>query len=200
VLSDTVTSPWCWDFCAGEQEQYPRQSVQSHFIGGTHGSLSLPDLALWTYRGERSWHAEMTREQTSLHKADPYTAAAAALCGRDCVRREAPLCSALDGLRTLQATLAVSEAAATGSPVELPLTGGDPMNGVLDRTLAILELLSRHGDGLELASIADQLEHSTQCVHRLLADLVRCGYVRQMREPWRLHAHHQAGVDGPVLT
>ncbi len=119
VLSDTVTSPWCWDFCAGEQEQYPRQSVQSHFIGGTHGSLSLPDLALWTYRGERSWHAEMTREQTSLHRVDPYTAQlehfAAVIAGT-----ESPVCDALDGLKTLQATLAVGQAAAAGTRIELP--------------------------------------------------------------------------------
>ena len=118
VLSDTAASPWCWDFCAAEQDQYPRQDVQSHFIAGTHGSLSLPDLAYWHYRGERSWHAELTHEQTRVHKADPYTRQlqhfAAVIAGD-----EAPLCSALDGLRTLQATLAVSEAAETGKPVVL---------------------------------------------------------------------------------
>ena len=32
------------------------------------------------------------------------------------------------------------------------------MNGVLERTLGILELLSQHGGGLELAAIADQLD------------------------------------------
>src|SRR5690606_33612082 len=64
LASDAAVSPWCWDFCAGEQPQYPRQAVQSHYLSGTEGSLSLPDLALWRYAGERSWHAEMTREQT----------------------------------------------------------------------------------------------------------------------------------------
>ena len=120
VLSDTAAAPWCWDFCAGEQDQYPRQAVQSHFIAGTHGSLSLPDLALWGYRGQRSWHAELTREQTTVHKADPYTAQLQHFAAviRGC---EAPLCSALDGLRTLQATLAVSEAAASGQAVQLAL-------------------------------------------------------------------------------
>jgi predicted dehydrogenase len=116
VLSDTATAPWSWDFCASEQDQYPRQAVQSHFIAGTHGSLSLPDLSLWHYRGERSWHAEITREQTVALKADPYTAQlqhfAAVIRGE-----ETPLCSALDGLRTLQATLAVLEAATAGAPV-----------------------------------------------------------------------------------
>ncbi len=56
------------------------------------------------------------------------------------------------------------------------------MNGVLERTLAILELLSQHGGGLELAAIADQLDIPRSAVHRLLADLQRCGYVRQTRD------------------
>jgi len=120
MVSDAAASPWCWDFCAGEQDQYPRQNVQSHFISGTHGSLSLPDLALWNYRGERSWHAELTLEQTMVHKADPYSWQlqhfAAVIDGR-----EAPLCSALDGLRTLQATLAVHDAAVSGHSVQLAL-------------------------------------------------------------------------------
>ncbi|WP_137896830.1 Gfo/Idh/MocA family oxidoreductase [Ramlibacter sp. 2FC] len=118
LVSDAAASPWCWDFCAGEQDQYPRQNVQSHFISGTQGSLSLPDLALWHYRGERSWHAELTLEQTAVHKADPYTQQLqhfqAVIEGR-----EAPLCSALDGLRTLRATLAVHEAALSGRTVAL---------------------------------------------------------------------------------
>ncbi len=118
LVSDAATSPWCWDFCAGEQGQYPRQNVQTHFISGTHGSMSLPDLDLWNYRGERSWHAEMTQERSAVHQADPYTGQLqhfrAVIEGR-----EAPLCSALDGLRTLQATLAVREAAQSGQAVQL---------------------------------------------------------------------------------
>lgn len=55
------------------------------------------------------------------------------------------------------------------------------MNGVLERTLGILELLARHGEGMELATLADQLGIPRSAVHRLLADLVRLGYVRQAR-------------------
>ena len=55
------------------------------------------------------------------------------------------------------------------------------MNGVLERTLGILELLSQHGEGMELAAVADQLNIPRSAVHRLLADLVRLGYVRQSR-------------------
>lgn len=56
------------------------------------------------------------------------------------------------------------------------------MSGVLERTLGILELLTRHGQGLELAAIADQLNIPRSGTHRLLGDLVKCGYVRQTRE------------------
>ncbi len=56
------------------------------------------------------------------------------------------------------------------------------MKGVQTRTLNILELLSKHADGLALASIADQLKIPRSAAHRLLSDLVASGYVRQMRE------------------
>ena len=118
IVSDATTSPWCWDMCAGEQAQYPRQDVASHQILGTHGSLSLPDLGLWTYRGERSWHAELSHEETRVHAADPYTRQlehfAAVIAGQ-----AEPLCSALDGLRTLAATLAVHDASVSGSAITL---------------------------------------------------------------------------------
>jgi len=56
------------------------------------------------------------------------------------------------------------------------------MNGVLERTLAILELLSERAAGVELATVAEQLAIPKSAAHRLLADLIRCGYVRQPRE------------------
>jgi IclR family acetate operon transcriptional repressor len=55
------------------------------------------------------------------------------------------------------------------------------MSGVLERTLAILELLSQHGEGMELGAIADQLAIPRSGTHRMLTDLVRLGYVRQAR-------------------
>ncbi len=116
LLSDTAVAPWCWDMCAGEQDQYPRQDTNALFIAGTEASLSLPDLSLWRYEGERHWHRPLTREQTTAAKADPYTRQLLHFAA--VIRGEAePLCSALDGLRTLQATRALLDAAASGSAV-----------------------------------------------------------------------------------
>jgi predicted dehydrogenase len=119
TVSDTAVSPWCWDLCAGEQSQYPRQNVQSHFLSGTQGSLSLPDLALWHYPGERHWHQEMTREQSMVHEIDVYVQQLRHFRAV-AERREQPICSALDGWRTLQATQALLQAARTGQRQTCP--------------------------------------------------------------------------------
>ncbi len=119
TVSDTAVSPWCWDFCAGEQSQYPRQNVQSHFLSGTQGSLSLPDLALWRYEGERHWHHEMMREQSRVHEIDVYLQQLRHFRAV-AERREKPICSALDGWRTLQATLALLQAARSGQRQTCP--------------------------------------------------------------------------------
>jgi predicted dehydrogenase len=113
TVSDTTVSPWCWDFCAGEQGQYPRQNVQSHFLSGTQGSLSLPDLDWWRYPGERHWHREMVREQSRVHDTDVYVQQLRHFRAV-AERRKTPICSALDGWRTLQATLALLQAARSG--------------------------------------------------------------------------------------
>lgn len=56
------------------------------------------------------------------------------------------------------------------------------MNGVLERTLAILEVLARNPEGLPLREIAERLGIPPSGAHRLLKDLARLGYVRQQRE------------------
>ena len=56
------------------------------------------------------------------------------------------------------------------------------MSSVLERTLGILEVLSQQGQGMELAALAEQLNMPKSAAHRLLADLVRLGYVRQTRD------------------
>ena len=56
------------------------------------------------------------------------------------------------------------------------------MSSVLERTLGMLELLSQQESGMELAALAEQLNMPKSATHRLLADLVRYGYVRQSRD------------------
>jgi len=51
----------------------------------------------------------------------------------------------------------------------------------LDRGLALLEHLSGQPEGLSLSTLSDELDIPRSACHRLLAELQRCGYVRQVR-------------------
>jgi len=117
-VTDAAVAPWNWDLAAGEAAHYPRQDVDSHFLSGTEGSLTLPRLSLWRYREARGWHEPLTHERTAAHWGNPY---AEQLRHLRAVAEgvETPVCSGLDGLRTLQTTLAVHEAARAGQPVSL---------------------------------------------------------------------------------
>jgi DNA-binding IclR family transcriptional regulator len=56
------------------------------------------------------------------------------------------------------------------------------MSSTLERALDILELLAGHPEGKTLAGIAEDLGMPRSACHRLLSELARCGYVRQVRD------------------
>jgi predicted dehydrogenase len=120
-LSDTVAAPWSWDLASGENPAVfpqPLPPVNTHYISGTEGSLTLPGLELWRYDGKRGWQAPLSHEVIEVARGDPYAEQLRHLA-RVVRGKEEPLVSAADGTRTLRATLAVQEAARSGRPVIL---------------------------------------------------------------------------------
>ena len=65
---------------------------------------------------------------------------------------------------------------------KVPFSADTKMSGILERTLGILEYLAVNADGVPMATIADEIGFPRSAAHRLLADLSRCGYVRQTRK------------------
>ncbi|MVW90234.1 gfo/Idh/MocA family oxidoreductase [Pseudomonas sp. PB101] len=121
-VSDTTAAPWNWDLSAGEAERFARQDdVNSHFFSGTEGSLTLPRLELWRYRDNPGWQDAITVERSVPHIGCPYAEQMRHFCAV-IEGLEQPVCSAEDGLRTLEATLAVHAASRSGGSVQL---GGD---------------------------------------------------------------------------
>src|SRR3954464_2334889 len=57
-----------------------------------------------------------------------------------------------------------------------------PPSGTVERVVRILETLAQDPQGMSLADLAADLDLPRSGCHRLLADLQRCGYVRQVRE------------------
>lgn len=56
------------------------------------------------------------------------------------------------------------------------------MTGTLERALKILEYLASFPEGASLAAIAAGLELPNSACHRLLTELMRCGFVKQDRD------------------
>ncbi len=118
TLCDTAASPWSWDLASGENPVFFKPDVETHFLCGTEGSLTLPRLNLWRYPGKRGWHEPITASPSGVDAADPYREQlrhfAAVIRGT-----EEPVISGFDATRTLEATKAVHLAAQTGQPVRL---------------------------------------------------------------------------------
>lgn len=56
------------------------------------------------------------------------------------------------------------------------------MSSTLERSLGILEYLATCPEGVSLGEVAQALEIPPSACHRLLTELTRCGYVRQVRD------------------
>src|SRR5690606_7183342 len=71
TISDSVVAPWSWEHTSGENSAYPKMAQPCYFIGGTHGSLALPSLELFTHAGKRSWLEPFDVSRSTLEQADP---------------------------------------------------------------------------------------------------------------------------------
>jgi predicted dehydrogenase len=117
-VSDTILAPWSWEHTASEFRDYPRTDQLCFFIGGTHGSISVPRMELWRNEETRGWFQPFVAERLVTPEEDPLRRQVAHL-SRVIRFGEAPVVSGREGLKTLLAIAAVQEAARTGQPVQV---------------------------------------------------------------------------------
>ena len=119
MLSDCAASPRSWEQTAGENKSYDHHADEDcYVIAGTQGSLSVPTMRLRYYTGERSWWAPMETRRLPLPDADPLLRQLAHFC--EVIRGKAtPRVTAEDARKTLEATLAVAQAARTECAVAI---------------------------------------------------------------------------------
>ena len=124
TVSDAVVAPWSWELTAGENPDYPRTSAACYTIGGTAGSLSLPDLGLWHYEGEADWGQPISRKALTRQGGDPLALQMRHFCEVALGEAE-PLVPGEEGLATLEVLDAIRQAAESGRQVTLP-SADDP--------------------------------------------------------------------------
>jgi predicted dehydrogenase len=117
-VSDAIVAPWSWELTSAENPIYPRTDESCYFIGGTHGSLTVPHLDCWHHRDERSWWEPIHRQRLSVELQDPLALQIRHFC--QVIRGQVqPLVTGREGLNTLKVIVAIKEAAATGQLVEI---------------------------------------------------------------------------------
>ncbi|SFI52723.1 Gfo/Idh/MocA family protein [Bradyrhizobium sp. cf659] len=116
TVSDATPAPWSWELTSGENAAYPKQDQPCYIFSGTAGSLSVPNMELWSYAQQPGWYAPLSRETVAPAAFDPLVEQLRHFCAV-IAGREQPLISAEDAMGTLAVVEAVSEAARTGQTI-----------------------------------------------------------------------------------
>lgn len=117
-LSDTALAPWSWELTAGENPAYPKTDQNSYLIGGTHGALALPNLAIWSQENGPDWWASISATRYPVDNVDTLVAQLAHF--GDVIRgKAAPRVSVTDGLRAVAVVEAIKRAAQSGGTIAL---------------------------------------------------------------------------------
>jgi predicted dehydrogenase len=129
TVSDSIVSPWSWELTSREYPIYPMTSESCYLLGGSNGSLSVPDLKVWSHKGERNWWNPISGTIAPRDASDPLINQITNFA--DVIRGNADaLVTGLDGLKTLTAIEAIQKAAQTQSLIEVVDPSKISTNGV----------------------------------------------------------------------
>lgn len=118
AVSDSIVSPWSWELTSHEYPAYPVTTQSAYQIGGSHGSLSIPDLTLWSHGEQRDWWSPISATSVTREASDPLVNQMAHF-GAVIREQDTPLVSGREGLRSLAVVDAIQRAAATGGTISL---------------------------------------------------------------------------------
>jgi len=115
-VSDTIVAPWSWELTANENPAYPHTEQSCYYIGGTHGSIAIPEMQHWHATDKRSWYEHISHSEIPTETEDPLATQIKHLCSV-VEGTETPLVTGWDGLQTLEVLDAAGRASALGREV-----------------------------------------------------------------------------------
>jgi predicted dehydrogenase len=117
-VSDSIVSPWSWEMTSKENPIYPSTQESCYLIGGSHGSLSIPDLNLWSHKSERDWWKPLSSSTKDFKPADPLYKQINHFINV-IKKEEKPIVSGREGLLTLRVIEAIQKSALTQKSVKV---------------------------------------------------------------------------------
>lgn len=123
TVSDSIVSPWSWELTARENPAYPPQPESCYLVGGSHGSLSIPDMKLWSYgENPRHWWHPLGVETRGVHPENPLVKQVDHFV--EVIQKFAkPLVSGEEATKSLLVVEAIQRAAQTGETVRIDQGG-----------------------------------------------------------------------------
>jgi predicted dehydrogenase len=120
LISDHTPSPYNFESGTGENPEIPKTGQDFYRIFGTDGSLSVPDMTQWSYKGKdkKSWHSELAREEAAVSQRVPFDDQLEHFV-KVVNGQETPSCTAKAGLAALVVCEAIREALAANATVEI---------------------------------------------------------------------------------
>lgn len=70
-VSDCTVAPWSWESTSRENPAFPVTNEVCCQIGGTQGSLAIPDLSLWQYPQKTGWMEPISALKQPFAMRDP---------------------------------------------------------------------------------------------------------------------------------
>ena len=119
VASDSAPSPHNFESGTGENPQIPKAGQDFYRILGSEGSLSVPDMTVWSHEpGKKSWTETLSQKQSKVEDGVPFELQLAHFV---CViqKGETSKCMVEDGLSALAVCTAIKESLASGAPVTI---------------------------------------------------------------------------------
>lgn len=120
LISDHTPSPYNFESGTGENPLIPKTGQDFYRIFGTDGSLSVPDMTEWSYKGKdkKSWHSELVREEAAVSLRVPFDDQLEHFV-KVVNGEEKPSCTANAGLAALVVCEAIKEALAANTTVNI---------------------------------------------------------------------------------
>ena len=117
-VSDSIASPWSWEITSNEHPVYHNTSNSCYLIGGSEGSLSLPDLKLWKHEKKPDWWTPLVSKKYEFNNVDPLITQIENF--RDVILNNSePLVSGLEGIKSLQVIEAIQSSVINKSSIDL---------------------------------------------------------------------------------
>ena len=110
-VADGIVAPWSWELTAHENPVYPATNESCYLIGGSQGGMSLPDLRVWRHDQDPDWWAPINASSILRHHQDPLAQQMQHFV-EVIKRKQAPLVSGAEGLKSLAVVEAIAQSAA----------------------------------------------------------------------------------------